>query len=336
MKRDDVDTALQLVASLGLTFDDLTSMQPDRARMPTISQYIKWVAIRKPEGTGHYRSYWPIIETAWGHRPLDSLTAVEIEECAARQRLRAVVRANSRGGRGAEANLIAAMRFLYQNAEDDGLIEPEANPAAQARKTPQPPGPAQALSIEQIEDLGRVASTTGDDTELDALILRLHIETACSRGPALALRIEDLERDDCLIRLHEYRGAIRWQPISPTLMTHLLGHVRHRGGRQATDRVLRYQNGTPADLARYQYLVRRFRRELRWADDLQVNMNWVCHTTETFVETKFGHRTARLFKQRRVRSQNTEAHNRFDPHRLATVATVLATLTGEPHPLARR
>ncbi|MGY1947249.1 site-specific integrase [Nocardia asiatica] len=334
MNREDVDATLQLVASLGLTLDDLASAQPDRARMPTIGQYIQWVGIKNPEGTGHYRWYWPVIEMAWGHRPLDSLTAVEIEERAARQRLRAVVRANSRGGRGAEANLIAAMRFLYQNAQDDGLIEPDANPAAQARKTTQPPGPARALSVERIEDLGRVASTTGDDTELDALILRLHIETACSRGPALALRIEDLERDDCLIRLHEYRGAIRWQPISPTLMTRLLDHGRHRGGRQATDRVLRYQNGTPADLARYQYLVRRFRRELPWADDLQMNMNWVCHTTETFVETEFGHRTARLFKQRRVRSQNTEDQDRFDPHRLAMIAAVLAALTGEPHPLA--
>ncbi|MET9028718.1 site-specific integrase [Nocardia sp. NPDC004168] len=335
MNREDVDTALQLVASLGLTLDDLASAQPDRARMPTISQYIQWIAIRKPEGTNHYRSYWPIIETVWGQRSLDSLTAVEIEECAARQRLRAVVRANSTGGRGAEANLIAAMRFLYQNAQDDGLIEPDANPAAQARKAPQPPGPACALSVEQIEDLGRVAATTGDDTELDALILRLHIETACSRGPALALRIEDLERDDCLIRLHEYRGAIRWQPISPTLMTRLLGHVRQRGGRKAADRVLRYQNGTPADLARYQYLVRRFRRELPWADDLQMNMNWVCYTTEVFVETNFGRHTARLFKQRRARGRNTEDQNRFDPHRLATVAAVLAALTGEPHPLAR-
>ncbi|WP_051047097.1 hypothetical protein [Nocardia asiatica] len=136
MNREDVDATLQLVASLGLTLDDLASAQPDRARMPTIGQYIQWVGIKNPEGTGHYRWYWPVIETAWGHRPLDSLTAVEIEERAARQRLRAVVRANSRGGRGAEANLIAAMRFLYQNAQDDGLIEPDANPAAQARKTP--------------------------------------------------------------------------------------------------------------------------------------------------------------------------------------------------------
>ncbi|WP_040786823.1 hypothetical protein, partial [Nocardia pneumoniae] len=253
MKRDDVDIALEFVGSLGLTLDDLASAQSDRAGMPTISQYLRRVAIKKPKGTSHYSSYWPIIETAWGERLLDSLTVVEIEELAAWHRCRAVVRANSRGGRGAEANVISAMRFLYQDAQDDGLIQPDANPAAKAGKTPQPPGPARVLSFDHIAELGRVASTTGDDTELDALILRLHIETACRRKPVLALRIEDLERDDCLVRLHEYGGAIRWQPISPTLMNRLLGHIRHRGGRKATDQVLRYQDGRPVDLARYQY-----------------------------------------------------------------------------------
>ncbi len=336
MTRDHVDTALQFVASLGLTLDDLASAHVDRARIPTISQYIQQVTIEKPKGMSHYSSYWPIIETAWGQRPLDSLTEVEIEELAAWHRRRAVVRANSKGGRGAEANVISAMRFLYQDAEDDGLIQPDANPAAKAGKTPQPPGPARVLSLNQIADLGRVASTTGDDTELDALILRLHIETACRRKPVLALRIEDLERDDCLVRLHEYGGAIRWQPISPTLMNRLLGHIRHRGGRKATDQVLRYQDGRPVRRARHQLLVRRFRRELPWADELQVNMDWICQTTEAFVEKQFGRRTANLFKRGPARIDNDEDHDRYDPRNLAPVAEVLVALTGEPHPLARQ
>ncbi|WP_280345543.1 hypothetical protein [Nocardia abscessus] len=335
MNRDDVDTALEFVASLGLTLDDLTSGRVGRARMPTISQYILRVAIKDPEGMNHYRSYWPIIQTAWGSRPIDSLTVVEIEEFAARHRRRAVVRANSRGGHGAEANLIAALRFLYHAAETDGLIHAEANPAAQARKPSQRPGSARALSFDQIADLGRVASTTGDDTELDALILRLHIETACRRNPVLALRIEDLERDDCLVRLHEHGGALRWQPISPTLMNRLLGHIRHRGTRNAAGQVLRYQNGTPVGLARYQHLVHRFRRELPWADELQVNMNWIRHTTEAFVERQFGHRTADLFKRGPVRVDNTDHRDRYDPRCIALVADVLVALTGEHHPLAR-
>ncbi|MEV6430353.1 hypothetical protein [Nocardia sp. NPDC051463] len=335
MKHDDVHAALRFVASLGLTLDDLATEHADRARIPTISQYIQRLAIKKPESTNHYRSYWTIIETEWGQRPLDSLTVAEIEVVAAEHRSRAAVRANSRGGYGAEANIIAALRFLYQNAETAGLIRPDSNPAAKARKTSQASGPARALSLDQIEDLGRVASTTGDDTELDALILRLHIETACRRSSVLALRIEDLERDDCLVRLNERGGAIRWQPISPTLMNRLLDHVRHRGGRKATDRVPRYHDGAPVALARYQYLVRRVRGELPWADELQVNMDWIGRTTEAFVKNRFGRTTANLFKRGIAHIDRTEAHNRYDPRRLAPVAEVLVALTGEPHPLAR-
>ncbi|MGK8486685.1 hypothetical protein [Nocardia asiatica] len=335
MKHDDVQAALRFVASLGLSLDDLASGQADRARVPTISQYIQRLTIKKPEGSSHYRSYWPIIETEWGERLLDSLTVAEIEGVAAQHRRRAATRANSKGGHGAEANFIAALRFLYQNAETDGLIRPDANPAVKARRTSQASGPARPLSLDQIRDLGRVASTTGDDTELDALILRLHIETACRRNSVLTLAIEDLERDDCLVKLHEGGGAIRWQPISPTLMHRLLDHVRNRGGRNVTERVLRYRDGAPVALARYQYLVRRFRDELSWAEELQVNMDWIGRTTEEFVKNQFGRSAANLFKRGHRHLDGAEGHERYDARRLATVAEVLVALTGEPHPLAR-
>lgn len=335
MKHDDIEAALRFVASLGLSLDDLASEHADRARVPTISQYIQRLAIKKPQGANHYHSYWPIIETEWGERLLDSLTVAEIEKVAAEHRRRAATRANSKGGHGAEANFIAALRFLYQNAETDGLIRSDGNPAVKARRTSQAAGPARPLSLDQIGDLGRAASTTGDDTELDALILRLHIETACRRSSVLTLGIEDLERDDCLVRLHERGSAIRWQPISPALMHRLLDHVRNRGGRNVTERVLRYRDGTPVALARYQYLVRRFRDELAWADELQVNMDWIGRTTEEFVKNQFGRSAANLFKRGHRHLDGTEGHERYDPRRLATVAEVLVALTGEPHPLAR-
>ncbi len=45
--------------------------------------------------------------------------------------------------------------------------------------------------------------SAGDDPELDTPILRLHTETACRRGGALALRPRDLDPDQCLILLRE-------------------------------------------------------------------------------------------------------------------------------------
>jgi hypothetical protein len=53
---------------------------------------------------------------------------------------------------------------------------------------------------------------SGNDAILDALLLRLHTETACRRGGALGIHLEDLDR--CLVRLREKGSTVRWQPIT--------------------------------------------------------------------------------------------------------------------------
>ena len=87
---------------------------------------------------------------------------------------------------------------------------------------------------------------------LDALLLRLHMETACRRGGALALTPDDLDPEQCLIRLREKGETIRWQPVSPTLMRHLLAHGQSRGGLGNGQRLLRYANGKPITKKRYE------------------------------------------------------------------------------------
>ncbi|WP_297618758.1 hypothetical protein [Nocardia sp.] len=67
-------------------------------------------------------------------------------------------------------------------------------------------------------------------------MLRLHIETACRRGGAPALRPHDLDEDQCLVLLREKGQTERWQPISPTLMRHLLAHAFAEFLRQRLER----------------------------------------------------------------------------------------------------
>nr|WP_211212913.1 hypothetical protein [Actinopolyspora mortivallis] len=52
-----------------------------------------------------------------------------------------------------------------------------------------------------------MAASTGNDPALDALLVRLHTETACRRGGALALRVADLDVDQCLVLLREKNDA---------------------------------------------------------------------------------------------------------------------------------
>ena len=54
----------------------------------------------------------------------------------------------------------------------------------------------------RLAEICQAAADGSDDPELDTL-LRLHTETACRRGGALALRPDDLDSGQCLIRLRE-------------------------------------------------------------------------------------------------------------------------------------
>ena len=96
-------------------------------------------------------------------------------------------------------------------------------------------------------EINEIAASTGDDPELDTLLLRLHTETACRRGGALALRPADLDPDQCLILLREKGETVRWQPVSPTLMARLVQHGSARPGYlgQAADGQLAQDRAEP-------------------------------------------------------------------------------------------
>jgi integrase/recombinase XerC len=104
------------------------------------------------------------------------------------------------------------------------------------------PSTRRAVAGKRLAEINHAAATTGDDPELDTLLLRLHTETACRRGGALALRPQDLDPEQCLILLREKGETIRWQPVSPTLMAALLGHAGERHA-PPEGQLLRYRTG---------------------------------------------------------------------------------------------
>ena len=148
-----------------------------------------------------YGSYWNRVVEQWGARRMDEPTPSEIRQLVAYVRANVVPRRNARGGRSAAENLIAALRCLYRHAEDDGLIDKRDNPARKVAKPRRLPSTRRAVADTRLAEINQVAATTGDDPELDTLILRLHTETACRRGGALALRPLDLDTEQCLVLL---------------------------------------------------------------------------------------------------------------------------------------
>ncbi|GAB1690681.1 tyrosine-type recombinase/integrase [Krasilnikovia sp. M28-CT-15] len=335
--RPEVDAALLLLAKLGLSPDDLvTGAAAARPLVPTFAEFVPQVAAATTAGTlKAYGTYWNRVVERWGSRRLDEPTPLEIEQLGKQLRAGRVIRRNGRGGAGAEENYIAAMRCLYRRAVANGLLSEAENPAARVAKPKRRPSGRRALTDSRLAEINEVAATTGNDPALDSLLLRFHTETGCRRGGALNLRRRDLDVKQCLVLLREKGETQRWQPVSPTLMRHLLAHWQERGGDDALREapLLRYGNGRPLTYRRYDHLWVRVGEHLPWAATQGVSAHWLRHTVITWVERTFSYAVAREFAGH-TGSGDAGSTATYIKSNLGEVAAAVAALTGESHPLA--
>jgi integrase len=332
----DLAMLQQLMARMGVTAEHLLQdASPKRTTaMPTFAEYIDRVATVVTPGTRRvYESYWNRVRAEWGDLRLDEPSALDIAALAETVRATAVVRRNSRGGRSAAEHLIASLRCVYRYAVDDQLIPENRNPAVRAKQPKRLASTRHALPDAQLSVLVDTAATTGNDPVLDSLVLRLHLETACRRGGALALRPRDLDPEQCLVFLREKGQTVRWQPISPALMAALEQHHELRGKEDSNGQLLRYENGKPITARRYDHLFERVGRYQPWVQTQQISIHWMRHTTLTWVERHCGYAVARAYAGHEGRSDagSTATYVRAN---LAEVASALSALTGQPHPLA--
>jgi site-specific recombinase XerD len=218
-----VALAHQVLAQLGVSLADLHATEAgamaDRSVVvvPSIAEYLpRVIAAAGPGAVRTYGSYWTRMITAWAERPVDTITASDIEALQRQATSNARKRRTSRGGRHAGEHVIAAARAVFNRAVADGLIDPIANPAHRVPKPRRLPSTRRALTDDELDAINRAARTSGNDVVLDALLLRRHTETAARRGGALGLRVMDLDANRSLVRLHEKGGTLRWQPITCT------------------------------------------------------------------------------------------------------------------------
>lgn len=335
MTSADIEAARLLLARLGVTPEQLIaahSIAPSKG-MPTFREYIQRVSDAVPLATRRaYATYWRRINNTWGSRPINEPTPLEIKQLCENAKSDVVARKNSRGGRSATEHLIAALRCLYRHAAADGLMSDADNPAIKVPKPRRLPSTRRAIPEARLAQIIEITATTGNDPELDTLLLRLHTETACRRGGALNLRPCDLDTEQCLIFLCEKGGTARWQPVSPTLMRHLLRHSQTRGN-DPKAQLFRYRNQRPITARRYDYIWSRIGKHLPWVTAQQVTTHWLRHTTLTWVERHFGYAVARTYAGHTSKNDagTTSTYIRADLHE---VAAALTALTGEPHPLA--
>ncbi|MFG1918188.1 tyrosine-type recombinase/integrase [Micromonospora sp. NPDC048898] len=329
-----VAAAHQVLAHLGVTVADLQAHPSARAALPTVAEYLPRVlAAAGPGARRTYGTYWERMAATWPDRPLDGVAASDIEALKQLMMASAVSRRNSRNGRHAGEHVVAAARAFYTRAIADGLIDASASPAHRVAKPRRLPSTRRALTPHELEEINIEARTSGNDVILDALVLRLHTETACRRGGALALRLVDLDTINGLVRLTEKGATIRWQPITLDLAEHLYEHARARGAVLLTDPLLRTRAGQPITSRRYDHLWKRLGERLPWVAVHGVSTHWLRHTTLTWVERHFGYGIARAYAGHTDSpGSSTTTYIKADLH---DVANALSAMTGQPHPLAR-
>ncbi len=333
-QRAVVEAALLLLERMGLSPADLTAVPQNCPAVPTFAEYVPVVSAAVTAGTRRaYGSYWNRVVEHWGGRRLDEPTPSEIRQLMTYVKTHVVARRNARGGRSAQEHLVAALRCLYQRAVDDGLIGEAGNPARKVAKPRRLPSTRRAVPDTRLAQINEIAAATGNDPGLDTLLLRLHTETACRRGGALALRPADLDPDQCLILLREKGETVRWQPVSPTLMARLIEHGQERHA-PPDGQLLRYASGQPITSRRYDHLWIRIGRQLPWVATQQISMHWIRHTTLTWAERNFGYAVAHAYAGHTDSGGDAGATSTYVRASLSEVAAALAALTGEPHPLA--
>ncbi|MFI7026825.1 tyrosine-type recombinase/integrase [Micromonospora sp. NPDC049900] len=332
--RAELDAARLLLARMGISAADLVEAPADRPLVPTFAEYVPVVSAAVSVGMRRaHGSYWKRVVQQWGQRRLDEPTPSEIEQLGEYVKAHVVARRNARGGRSAVEHLIAALRCLYKRAVADGYIAAGDDPAAKVAKPRRLPSTRRAVADSRLAEINEVAASTGDDPVLDSLLLRLHTETACRRGGALALRPVDLDPEQCLILLREKGDTARWQPVSPTLMRHLQRHVTDRHAPPA-GQLLRYRDGRPITRRRYDHLWVRIGEHLPWVYVQQISTHWLRHTTLTWVERNFGYAVAREYAGHSDSGSSAGTTATYVRATLHEVARALAALTNEPHPLA--
>jgi hypothetical protein len=101
--------------------------------------------------------------------------------------------------------------------------------------------------------------------------------------------------------------------------------------------LLRYATGKPITARRYDYLWNRLGEHLPWVKTQQVTTHWIRHTILTWVERRFGFAVAQAYAGHQEATRGSRAMSATGTYvraGLPEVATALAVLTGERHPLA--
>ncbi len=135
-------------------------------------------------------------------------------------------------GRGAREQFLQASRWMFSWLGDEEKVK--TNPAKKIKLPPRQEAGARSLTDEEFMEVYGVAVSTGQDPNLDGLILRHLLIQAVRRGALLETTCGGLDVERCRIRYWDPKKQTwRYRPTTATHMADLLTHALTRGPRVA-------------------------------------------------------------------------------------------------------
>lgn len=323
-----VRVALAEAVARRLGLDERTTVVGARSGVPTLAGHVAAIEPTfTPATAATYRPYWRLAVAQYGDWRLTELGINELHAVVEAATARARSSRAGSTGQASRETCIAALRALYRRAVDAGTVT--TNPAASLTKPRRPRPRRRALDETEQAELIDVVRATSSDPGLDLLLVRFHLQTGARRSGALTLRRNDIDERRATIWLTE-KGGVREQPVSPGLVEAVVRHHRERQPDGADDLVFRRRDGDPITARDYDRLFADARAVLPWASRTPVSAHVLRHTAITAIARIGGYPVAQAFAGHSAATVT----GRYLHATPAEVATAVAVMTGERHPLA--
>lgn len=241
-------------------------------------------------------------------------------------------------GEGACYNAIGAWRFLFEVAIQDRHVAEGLNPATKLKKPKRRKGGRRmALEAEHYEAMVQLISSTGDDPELDAMILLFLDVTGARQEGVLNLSFDGIDADECTVRLEEKFETVVDQPVPDWFVSVLIDFAQKRGAVGRGDKVFRKRVGPGSYKAitprRFNYIFGdRLQASFVWADRLQVTAHTLRHHATTNIERHAGSAVSTAF----ARHAPTATNQIYTEASQTEVARAVVELHGGDHPWLHR
>lgn len=314
----------------------------------TYEGYMDLLVDGGPGLTGPDGRPWAGLGSMWADEVLPSHLEEALSVVTARAKRRAEERAAQReavgrtvrttDGKGARYNAIGAWRRLFEAAIKDRHLAEGMNPAQKLTKPPRSKdGGRDALEQEHFSAMVRLLSSTGDDPELDEMIVRFLDITGARQEGVINLTVGDVDESECTVRLHEKFGSKVDQPVPDWFVGALLDFAKRRGAVRRTDKVFRKRlsAGRFEDVTRRRFnymFCDRLQSSFEWADRLQVTAHTLRHHSITRVERHAGKSVSTAFARHTPGDVNG-IYTRAKPQE---VARAVVELHGGDHPWMHR